>query len=174
MNVLDVLPVVAQLAATLAGFSALIALIDSNARPEWAEVAYNRVRGLLTLAFLAMFLSMLPFALLGAGIDEPLVWQLCLSAVLVSFAVNIPLQFKQIRKLTDASFNRPHFIFANTVSVAQITTVLVALFWPEILPRPGAYLIACLTCLLLASTLFFLLILQIIGGNIIKEEEDSK
>ncbi|MDH3468341.1 MAG: hypothetical protein OES26_20960 [Gammaproteobacteria bacterium] len=83
------LQVIAEIGIGLAGFSGLIVALRKNAGPLTAVQKY-RLQILLSLAFGAMFLSLLPELLFSFGSDPQDVWRLssaCLSIYSILFLI---------------------------------------------------------------------------------------
>lgn len=164
MNVTDTLPIIAQLAATIAGFSAIVALIDRNIGKDWAEVAYWRIGLLLRASLSVMLFSLLPFVLFGFGVKSELVWVLAnvaLSLWILSFFRYATVQG---RKFAASSIFHPAMFFSlRGLMLVSVVTMITALFLPQMISPEGRFLSACTFMLLLATAMFAIIVQQIIA-----------
>jgi len=77
MDIGNALLTFSQLALGLAGFSAI--LVALSGRPHlWTPVDSFRIKNMLTFAFEAVFLSLVPFMLAFFAISESVLWRISL------------------------------------------------------------------------------------------------
>lgn len=81
----DLLMTIAQVAATFAGFSGVIAVFRRGGSLSALEVGALQVRAVVELGVLATMLALLPFLPDGFGAPEGLTWRVCSAVAGVAF-----------------------------------------------------------------------------------------
>lgn len=174
MTVLDTLPIIAQLAATIAGFSAIVALIDRNIGKEWADVAYWRIDLLLRASLSAMLFSLLPFVLLGFGMKQEFSWILANTALSIWILSFLRYSTIQGRKFVASSiFHSGMFNSLRAMMLASVAAMITAIVLPQMISPQGSFLGACAGMLLLATLMFAIIVQQIIAPKAGDKETDS-
>ena len=90
---MESLTTVAEIGIALAGFSGLVVVLRKSSGPL-NEIERYRMSVLLSTAFGAMFLALLPGALQQLGLDDDVVWRTS-SAILTSFSLAFVLGWVQ-------------------------------------------------------------------------------
>lgn len=160
------LGLIAQISVTLAGFAALVALVDRSARDEWAEVAYWRVRNLIIAALSATLLCLLPGLLKALRFEPDTVWFTSNVVMLVWIGLYVQMAIRQRRAVMDNPvFSWRIFYGALTFMILCGAALVTSLIAPGWVSREGSYLATCILLLGMAVAVFAALVFQIIGGE---------
>jgi len=81
----DLLMTIAQVSATFAGFSGVIAVFRRGSSLSELEIGALQVRAVVELGVMATILALLPFIPFGLGANEPVTWRLCSAIAGVAF-----------------------------------------------------------------------------------------
>lgn len=120
------LQTMAEIGVAIAGFSGLIVTLRRDAGPLTSVQKY-RLQVLLSLAFGAMFLSLLPELLVYFGIGEERLWKIASLVLLVysmSFLTWWIMASRRIKKIDPAIFN--WFAFAR-MAAGHVAVMLAQL-----------------------------------------------
>jgi hypothetical protein len=106
MQITEITPTIAQLALTLAGFSAVIVALRPKPIRQWASLDRLNFRILIQVAAVATFFSLFPFAVLVV-LEPPLAWKVSLLVYGVyhlvdvgSFAFNFPPDVRRVNRIS--------------------------------------------------------------------------
>jgi len=105
MQITEITPTIAQLAVTLAGFSAVIVALRPKPIRQWAPLDRLNFRILIQVAAVTTFFSLFPFGAL-AILEPPLAWKISLMAYgiyhladVASFAFNFPPDVRRVNRI---------------------------------------------------------------------------
>jgi hypothetical protein len=96
----DLLMTIAQVSATFAGFSGVIAVFRRGSSLSDLEIGALQVRAVVELGVLATLLSLLPFVPFGFGADEPSTWRLCSAVAGIAFLAGFVGAMRRVRAST--------------------------------------------------------------------------
>lgn len=96
----DLLMTIAQVSATFAGFSGVIAVFRRGNSLSDLEIGALQVRAVVELGVMATVLALLPFIPFGFGADEPLTWRLCSAVAGVAFLGGFVGAMRRVRLST--------------------------------------------------------------------------
>ncbi len=126
MEIPGFLQTIADIGVAIAGFSGLIVALRKSAGPLTGVQKY-RLQILLSLAFGAMFLSLLPELLLSSGIMADWIWKVS-SSVLCLYSVVFLIWWTraslQVKRTDPEIFNWPAW---SRMTVGHVVVVLVQL-----------------------------------------------
>ncbi len=156
MNIPQSLQVIAEIGIAFAGFSGLIVAFRRNAGPL-SNVQKYRLQILLSLAFGAMFLSLLPELLLDLGVQKSDLWRLAsivLTLYTVAFLVWWITASQRIKTSVPEIFNWSAFSRMAGGHVAVVLLQLAVIFSILEDVQPGAYTAALIWYLMHAAQQF--------------------
>lgn len=161
MTVMDALLTIAQVAATFAGFTALMSLIDIGGGQRLVSVASFRITMLMVQAVTTLFLCFLPSLLLELGIAEQTAWlaaNAVLMAVILARFVSFFANFRQLPEGARSGINMVNIVLGTSVSILSGLLIVAAVLVPGSVPLTGVYLFGCLATLLIAVMAFVRLV----------------
>ena len=135
----DALSAAAQIAATLTGFTGVVAVFGSGAVHEWPEADRFRLQLLLTASIVPLVLSLLGLLLLTTDVQPSVIWSACsgvAAALFVATGIRNLRTFRKIGPQLDvARGSSLIFILTSSVGIAtcllQIFNMVVwRAFWP--------------------------------------------
>lgn len=158
------LPVIAQIAATFAGFTALVSVVDQGQGGKWAKISIWRILQMVILSLGVMLMCLLPAVLSGFGIEDDLMWRICVIISLLFFVgnwVRTPLSARKLNKNSPVRINKitMALIFV-TMSATALVSFLSLTGVTPITPK-GAYLLNAFSGLFGISAIFFALVQQL-------------
>ena len=164
MNVTSALLTLSQIAATFAGFTALMSLVRTDAKNSDILRATFRIMTMIVLSMITLFLCLLPIFLLQLNLSEQAVWITAdLFLVVVTFsgtvAAAMVLRKMSIHKKTQV--NRLVMVVNFGVSGTVMALVPIAFMYPSIITFEAAYLFGCMAHLFVAAIVFLLLVLSL-------------
>jgi hypothetical protein len=141
MEISGFLQTIAQIGVAIAGFSGLIVTLRKDAGPLTSVQKY-RLQILLSMAFGAMFLSLLPDLLLSFGIPADRMWKVC-SSLLALYSIVflgwlIPATLR-INEIDPDIFNWAAFSRMATGHVIVVLVQLAFLFSIFNMPATAAF-----------------------------------
>lgn len=171
------LPVIAQIAATFAGFTALVSVVDRGQDGRWARISIWRIRSMLRVSLTLLFLCLLPAILLGLDVPSPIVWKIAVGTVLFTGGLNWFSSFKMTRQLSakeGPSLNQTVRKVNIALGTSALALQVVALSGVLPLKLSGVYLLSMVINLMIASLVFFALIQQLDLQRLEEEEKPVK
>jgi len=139
MQITEITPTLAELAVSLAGFSAVIVALRPQPIASWSAFDRFNFRMLLQVAALTIFFSIFPFGTLTL-LDDPLAWQAAALAYgfvhladLASFVLNMPPAARRLNRIATRigfviAIAQIALAFLGTTSAIQ-TMYLATLVW---------------------------------------------
>jgi hypothetical protein len=158
------LPVIAQIAATFAGFTALVSIVDQSQGGRWARISLWRVMTMLRMSLLILIMCLIPSVLSGLGFEDLLAWKIALALNLSLGTATLARSSRDIRSLArerSGQLNQSVRWVNMAVGFAMIALQIAALTGLISLPLSGVYLLAMLSNLFMTSLIFFALIQQL-------------
>ena len=130
MDIGNALLTFSQLALGLAGFSAI--LVALSGRPDlWTPVDSFRIKNMLTFAFEAVFLSLVPFVLAFFAISESVLWRISLVVLAAATSGGTLLVLGRFSRLSrsERAVLRPSLVYGNVaiLCAASLFEVVAAL-----------------------------------------------
>lgn len=163
----------AAAAIALAGFSSLVTSIDRRQIGVGSDVISLRIRSLITISFMLVFLSLFPPVLEGLGVEIDLLWIISCAASLVFF---LPMLIQQAsQQLQRSKLNEQGFswsLYWLVVSLALIGSSSAVAGLLDILAPRGAFFAALLSCLAIIFSFFYRIVLMVDDGARIKDHSD--
>ena len=156
MDSLETLTTIAEIGIALAGFSGLIVVLRKSSGPLNAIEKY-RMAVLLATAFGAMFLALMPGALLHLGLADDILWRTSsafLTAFSFAFVICWVLSSRRFFNVAREIFSVPAF---SLMTVGHLTNMVLQLsvtlgLWGG--GKPGVYLLGLIWLLAHASQQF--------------------
>jgi hypothetical protein len=150
------LPLLAEIAIGLAGFSSIVVVFRRGSDSgSWEPGDVFRFRLMLKYSLIAAFFAVLPAAIMGVGLAGPYLWS-SLSALLLSHVVLRTLQqLQRIRLLPADSLNTQllYFLLAMVAMVCAIQALnIVGWLVPQ---GPGPYLLGVTWYTIYAGLMFY-------------------
>ena len=134
MHYTDLLPLFAQLAITITGFSGIVSIFGRD-RAAWSVMDTTRLLSLLTASLSAFVFSLMALALIASGVAEGATWRTVSALVAIERSTWI-LRFTRTRSVFAASRQTLLFFYAFACGNAAVVflnasnaTALAAL-WP--------------------------------------------
>lgn len=171
------LPVIAQIAATFAGFTALVSVVDQGQDGRWARISIWRIRSMLRTSLTLLFLCLLPAILLSLDIPPPVVWKTAIGTVLFTGGLNWFSSMKMTRQLSPKegpSLNQTVRKINISLGFSGLGLQAVALTGVLPLNLSGVYLLSMVLNLMIASLVFFALVQQLDLQRLENEEKPVK
>lgn len=168
------LPVIAQIAATFAGFTALVSIVDQSQGGKWARISIMRITMMLRTSLLLIFYCLLPATLLGLGISTQTAWWLAICFIFLLGLVGMFSALKRLREYTSTAsvpLNQTVRWTLIATNSANLVIQVVALTRVFPLNLAGIYLLSMTIMLLGTSVLFAALISQL---DLQRLENESK
>lgn len=171
------LPVIAQIAATFAGFTALVSVVDRGQGGKWARISIWRIMTMLRISLSLLFLCLLPAVLQSLSIPAPVVWKIAVSVVLFSGMLNWFYNLRATRELSmpdGPALNQS--IRKINIVLGFLAMVLQAVALAEIFPLElsGVFLLSMAINLMLASLVFYALIQQLDIQRLEKDKQSEQ
>jgi len=151
----DLLLTLAEIAVTLVGFSALVALFQGRPDRGLDDAERFRVRILIETGLQGALFAVLPHTLVAFGVSEEMVWRPA-SGILALAGVFIPifnLRRAAALKLAFLPFDRVVVAFGVGVQVALVLNFLEIGFSGT----PGPYVLAVIWALVVAAYSFLMI-----------------
>lgn len=173
----ETLPIIAQIAATFAGFTALVSVVDQSQGGKWARISIWRILQMVILSLGVMLMCLLPALLLSLGIEEGLMWRICVIFSLLFFVGNwmrLPLSVKNLNENSPVHINKIVMGFIFSVMAASFLIGLLSLMNFIPIEPKGAYLLNAFAGLIGISAIFFALVQQMDIQHLEGEENKNK
>ena len=158
------LPVIAQIAATFAGFTALVSIVDQTQGGEWARISIWRIMQMLRISLTLMLMCFLPVLLLSFKVPVAIAWQIC---ILVSLCVAICNMIwltriqKDLKEDSRKLLNKTIFRINSSLGIVILPVQLLALLQIWAIDLSATYLLAMVVNLVIAALIFFALVQQL-------------
>lgn len=168
------LPVIAQIAATFAGFTALVSIVDQSQGGSWARISIWRIMQMLRISLTLMLMCFIPVLLLSFDVPVDTTWQI---SVLVSLCVAIGNMFwltrvrKDLKEDSRRLLNKTVFTINTALSVIMLPVQFLALLPVWSVDLSAVYLLAMVVNLVVAALIFFALVQQL---DLQRVESDEK
>lgn len=155
---------IAQIAATFAGFTALMSLVRPTEDREHRVIAAFRVKMVLTQALMTLFLCLVPIFLSQLGWLEFRVWQVSnIIFVIVAFTrTSMAVRSIQAVQRTENTKVNPYSVLVNfSASCTAIGLAIVALAFPNLVNLSASYVFGCIAMLFISGVAFAFLVHQL-------------
>lgn len=159
----ETLPIIAQLAATFAGFTALVSVVDQGQGGRWAKISIWRILQMLSISLGLIFLCFVPSLLSSLEVPADRVWWLANAVFVAATVVRFSSIVSNVRKLGEQRARLNHTVFVTAMGATTIPPLLSLLGLIGLLKvdLAGLYLLGMLGQLLAAAVIFFALISQL-------------
>ncbi|TNE37134.1 MAG: hypothetical protein EP347_08965 [Alphaproteobacteria bacterium] len=156
MNIDSILLVLAQIAATFAGFTALISMVQRSTRAQSAPLAGFRIMMILTQSIITLFLCLIPFLLesLGKLSNHWTAANLLLVLTIVARLWVVFLDGRRLNVTLQTTFNRVTTTIDYSLASLAVAACITAVLAPDLLPMTATYLFGCVVMLLIAALAF--------------------
>lgn len=171
------LPVIAQIAATFAGFTALVSIVDQSQGGSWARISIWRIMQMLRISLTLMVMCFLPVLLLSFRIPVNITWQICILVSLCVAIGNMIWLTRVQRDLKEDSrrlLNKTVFRVNSSLSVIMLPVQFLALLPIWSVDLSAVYLLAMVVNLVVAALIFFALVQQLDLQRVESEEKTGK
>ena len=121
----DLLMTIAQVSATFAGFSGIIAVFRRGSSLSDVDLGVLQVRAVVELGVLASMLALLPLLPDGFGAPEALTWRLCSAVAGVAFLGGAVGAMRRLRISTGAGPWTDPLLFGVALSVVGTCQVVL-------------------------------------------------
>ena len=138
MDAEGTLQTIAEVAVTLAGFAALVALFRQRAGGAWTPAALSGLRFMIELSIMLIVLALLPLALRLLGVAEVTVWQSASAIYTVVSIGLLSLNISRLVRLTRAGWGPKTWGF-HAVGFALGGLVIVANVWNTFVAHQAGY-----------------------------------
>lgn len=157
------LPIIAQLAATFAGFTALVSVVDQGQGGRWAKISIWRILQMLSISLGLIFLCFVPSLLASLGVPPGRVWWLANAVFVVTAVVRLSSILHRVRKLGEQRARLNHTVFVTAIGATTMPPLasLAGVIGLLKVDLAGLYLLGMLAQLLAAAVVFFALISQL-------------
>lgn len=169
--------VIAQIAATFIGFTALVSVVDQSQGGRWARISIWRIIQMLQLSLILLFLCLIPAILTGFGVPEPLVWQIGCALLVANGLLSmyrIKRAIKALKGESAVSLNETIRKFNTFIGFLSQVLLVVALTGLTPIKPSGAFLYGIASNLLIISLVFFALIQQLDLQRVEQNQSDDK
>jgi hypothetical protein len=152
LEITEALLTVAQIAVGLAGFSAVLVALSGDPH-RWTALDSFRIKGMLSLSFGALFLSLVPFVLAFLSFAEATRWRASLGLLSLFSVVGVVITFGQFRRLStpERAALHPPLVYANEVSLSLLALLEVAAALGLIGCAPGIFFLGVVALLALSA-----------------------
>jgi hypothetical protein len=155
------LPTVAEIGATIAGFSGVVALFRRGTTPAESDPEVFIVRDVVQISLMVAAFALLPFLPEGLHLDESEMWRVCSLLLALSILVSMITSLREVKRVHGVRPIRqnpvPPWLLLPLVVAMQLSLwVNVFDMWPS---SAGTLYLAALFLLLVLAGLFFLSLL---------------
>jgi len=157
MDVVSALLVVAQIAATFAGFTALLSLIRRERGHDELVLANFRVMMMIEQSMITLFLCFVPVLLLQTGIVEIQVWIAANAVLLVTVLARSVVAIRGIRQRLPeigSSISRTATAANFAVSISISVLAIISLVISDETYLIATYFFGCIGMLFIAAAAF--------------------
>lgn len=155
------LPTVAEIGATIAGFSGVIALFRRGAGPSDSDLEVFAVRDVVRISLMVAAFALLPFIPEGLQLGTTVVWRVCSLLLALLVLLSMVTSLREVRRLHGIRSIRenpvPPWVLLPTVVVIELS------LWANVFDlapeSAGTLYLAALLLLLVLAGLFFVSLL---------------
>jgi hypothetical protein len=155
----DALTTIAQVSATLAGFSGIIVAVRQRGLAAWETHHLYMFRLMLLVSLVTVLFALIPFAPYHLGMPEKVTWRVCNGLLGAWLIVQLTIQMTVSAEIRHR-LNIVYYLFMRLGNVFFICLVFASAFNLLGLRPVGIYLVGVGWLLMVSALLFFRLVLS--------------
>jgi len=155
----DALTAIAQVSATLAGFSGIIVAGRQRGLAAWEAHHLYMFRLMLLVSLVTVFFALIPFAPYHLGMPEAATWRVCNALLGAWLIVQLTIQMS-VRAGIRQRLNIIYYLFIRLGNVFFICLAFAGAFNLLGIRSVGIYLVSVGWLLIVSALLFFRLVLS--------------